>query len=122
MSTDLGQLMHCLAEKNLVLSYAAIKSIMLMLVRGLGAVHAVHIIHRDLKPANLLFSERGELKLGDFGLARVHDHLDKDATYSHEVATRWYRAPELLFGGRKYGPAVDMWAVGCIFAELLIRW
>lgn len=73
-----------------------------------------------MKPANLLFSPTGILKLGDFGLARVHDEEQK-AKYpmSHEVATRWYRAPELLFGGRHYGNAVDLWAVGCIFAELL---
>jgi serine/threonine protein kinase len=72
---------------------------------------------QDLKPSNLLFSFSGCLKLGDFGLARIHS--SNDPTYSHEVATRWYRSPELLFGARKYGAEVDMWAVGAIFYELL---
>jgi cell cycle related kinase len=93
-----------------------------MLLAGLGAVHVNHLMHRDLKPANLLLSKEGVLKLGDFGLARVWEEGNRDATYSHEVATRWYRAPELLFGARKYGPAMDMWAVGCIWAELYMGW
>lgn len=77
-------------------------------------------LHRDLKPANLLLTEEGILKVGDLGLARLHDaQADRAANYTHTVATRWYRAPELLLGSRSYGPAADMWAVGCIFAEML---
>lgn len=78
-------------------------------------------LHRDLKPSNILLAEDGTVKLGDFGMAClltsvdcVHPHPN-----SHAVASRWYRAPELLFGARRYGVGVDMWAVGCIFAELL---
>ncbi|KAG6920693.1 cyclin dependent kinase 20, partial [Chelydra serpentina] len=72
----------------------------------------------DLKPANLLISSTGQLKIADFGLARVFSS-DAGRLYSHQVATRWYRAPELLYGARKYDEGVDLWAVGCIFAELL---
>uniref|UniRef100_A0A8C4QJ43 Cyclin-dependent kinase 20 n=1 Tax=Eptatretus burgeri TaxID=7764 RepID=A0A8C4QJ43_EPTBU len=100
------------------LSEAQVKGAMAMLLSGLAFCHKNCIMHRDLKPANLLVSSTGRLKIADFGQARLfsrdHDHL-----YSHQVATRWYRAPELLFGARKYDEGVDMWAVGCIFGELL---
>lgn len=122
METDLHRVMRCLAERGQSISTGAIKSILAMLLKGVCAIHDAHMMHRDLKPANLLFSSSGHLKLGDFGLARVYQQGNKDATYSHEVATRWYRAPELLFGARKYGASVDMWAVGCIFAELITNW
>ncbi|XP_074873648.1 cyclin-dependent kinase 20 isoform X6 [Carettochelys insculpta] len=72
----------------------------------------------DLKPANLLISSTGQLKIADFGLARLFSS-DDSRLYSHQVATRWYRAPELLYGARRYDEGVDLWAVGCIFAELL---
>ena len=81
---------------------------------GLGALAG--LLHRDIKPANLLLTDSGVLKLADFGHARYHD--DK-GSYSPAVASRWYRAPELLYGSQHYGPAVDVWAIGCIFAELL---
>lgn len=61
----------------------------------------------------------GVLKLGDFGLAKAFGSPSR--IYTHQVVTRWYRAPELLYGARMYGPGVDMWATGCIFAELLLR-
>lgn len=76
----------------------------------------LHLL-QDLKPGNLLVNASGILKLSDFGLATVYVGAKK--SYSHQVATRWYRAPELLFGSRNYDAAVDMWAVGAIFAELL---
>ena len=76
-------------------------------------------MHRDLKPSNLLLTEGAMLKLADFGMARQVSAGTTRPLYSHAVATRWYRAPELLYGAREYGSEVDMWAVGCIFAELL---
>jgi len=71
-----------------------------------------------LKPANLLISEKGILKIADFGLSRL---MWRDGTkpYSHQVATRWYRAPELLYGARYYTSAIDIWSIGCIFGEML---
>uniref|UniRef100_A0A2K6U5H9 Protein kinase domain-containing protein n=1 Tax=Saimiri boliviensis boliviensis TaxID=39432 RepID=A0A2K6U5H9_SAIBB len=77
------------------------------------------ILHRDLKPNNLLLDENGVLKLADFGLAKSFGSPNR--AYTYQVVTRWYRAPELLFGARMYGMCVDMWAVGCILAELLLR-
>ncbi|XP_070558449.1 cyclin-dependent kinase 20-like isoform X1 [Ptychodera flava] len=100
------------------LTEAQIKSYMQMLLKGVTYCHENSIMHRDLKPANLLISETGHLKLADFGLARVFNN-DEGRQYSHQVATRWYRAPELLYGARKYDEGVDLWAVGCIFGELL---
>lgn len=72
-----------------------------------------------MKPNNLLIDENGILKIGDFGLARSFGSPTR--LYTHQVVTRWYRAPELLFGSRMYGTGVDIWALGCILAELLLR-
>lgn len=79
----------------------------------------VIIFLKDLKPNNLLINSAGILKIGDFGLARYYGSPNR--LYTHQVVTRWYRAPELLFGARNYGEGVDMFAVGCIIAELLLR-
>ncbi|CAK4381990.1 unnamed protein product [Aphanomyces euteiches] len=77
-----------------------------------------HLNHpNDLKPSNLLVNREGVLKLSDFGLATVYTGPNRE--YAHQVATRWYRAPELLFGSRSYDEKVDMWAVGVVFAEML---
>jgi cell cycle related kinase len=234
MLTDLFQIMRCLTEQGKAIPENAIKTIMMMTLQGVNAIHEANIIHRDIKPGNLLISTSGRLKIGDFGLARIHvnnkkgdtgyghssssscmvssssstfsssvsstttncfipshnsscncsintphsseadsdidksqsinsihssastqsshlhphdefdnsnhnendhdNHNDNDnhnvsmntcihasnaALYSHEVATRWYRAPELLYGTRKYGFEVDLWAVGCVFGEML---
>ncbi|XP_075223213.1 cyclin-dependent kinase 20-like isoform X2 [Lycorma delicatula] len=75
----------------------------------------------DLKPANLLISSNGVLRIADLGLGRVvwsGNASSDNRLYSHQVATRWYRAPELLYGARRYNCAIDLWAVGCILAEL----
>jgi cell cycle related kinase len=100
------------------LNLSSVRRLMLMLLRGLGHCHRRSVMHRDLKPSNLLLQRNGTLKLADFGLARVHN-FKKTTTYTHQVATRWYRAPELLFGGRKYTCSIDIWAAGAIFGELL---
>ncbi|GBG61470.1 hypothetical protein CBR_g21814 [Chara braunii] len=102
------------------LDEADVKGWMVQILCGLAACHDAAIIHRDLKPANLLISKGGVLKLGDFGLARVCKDGER-VEFTHMLATRWYRAPELLYGARECGKGVDIWAVGCIFAELLAR-
>ncbi|XP_064338487.1 cyclin-dependent kinase 20 isoform X5 [Camelus dromedarius] len=100
------------------LAPAQVKSYLQMLLKGVAFCHANNIVHRDLKPANLLISASGQLKIADFGLARVFSP-DGSRLYTHQVATRWYRAPELLYGARQYDQGVDLWAVGCILGELL---
>ena len=88
----------------------------------LGAVEYIHshgIAHRDLKTENIMLDSDGNLKLADFGLARTVGVPMR--TYTHEVVTLWYRAPEILLGGKHYAPAVDMWSLGCIFAEMVTR-
>jgi serine/threonine protein kinase len=96
-----------------------IQSLMFQLLAGMDFCHARGIMHRDLKPQNLLVDKRNVLKLADFGLARAF--MIPVRAYTHEVVTLWYRAPEILLGQRTYAPAVDMWSIGCIFAELVNR-
>eukprot|EP01062_Namystynia_karyoxenos_P043291 TRINITY_DN3170_c0_g1_i1.p1 TRINITY_DN3170_c0_g1~~TRINITY_DN3170_c0_g1_i1.p1 ORF type:complete len:578 (+),score=177.38 TRINITY_DN3170_c0_g1_i1:237-1970(+) len=86
------------------------------LLRGVEYCHAHGIVHRDIKPENILISRHGALKLCDFGFARLLS--GPGAQYTDYVATRWYRSPELLVGDTEYGKAVDIWAIGCIFAEV----
>ena len=91
---------------------------MKQLLTGLTYCHLNNILHRDIKGSNLLIDNQGVLKLADFGLARPCA-LENSKTLTNRVITLWYRPPELLLGTRAYGPAVDMWSAGCIFAELL---
>ncbi|KAM9030797.1 cyclin-dependent kinase 20-like isoform 4-T9 [Megaptera novaeangliae] len=90
------------------LTQAQVKSYLQMLLKGVAFCHANNIVHRDLKPANLLISASGQLKIADFGLAQVFSP-DGSRLYTHQVATRWYRAPELLYGARQYDQGVDLW-------------
>lgn len=85
-------------------------------------MHSANLLHRDLKPSNLLLNSECHMKVADFGLARSLDTRDPDQTplLTDYVATRWYRAPEILLGSNKYTKGVDMWSMGCILAELLL--
>ena len=99
---------------------STIKSIMFQLLNGCQYLHTNWVLHRDLKPANIMVTSAGEVKIGDLGLARLFQKpLHSLWSGDKVVVTIWYRAPELLLGSRHYTPAIDMWAVGCIFAELL---
>ncbi|XP_034691934.1 cyclin-dependent kinase C-1-like [Vitis riparia] len=99
-------------------SIPQVKCYMKQLLTGLHYCHVNQVLHRDIKGANLLINNEGILKLADFGLARSFAS-DHNGNLTNRVITLWYRPPELLLGATKYGPAVDMWSVGCIFAELL---
>ena len=94
-----------------------------MLWQLLNGVHYLHtnwVLHRDLKPANIMVTSAGAIRIGDLGLARIfHKPLNSLFSGDKVVVTIWYRAPELLLGAKHYTPAIDLWAVGCIFAELL---
>ena len=116
MDTDLEIIIK---DQGIILTPANIKSYVLQTLLGLEYLHMNWILHRDLKPNNLLVDSKGCLKLGDFGLAKQFGSPNR--VYTHIVVTRWYRAPELLFGAKNYGVGVDIWAVGCILAELLLR-
>ncbi|KAL5877714.1 hypothetical protein ACKVWC_006863 [Pyricularia oryzae] len=96
-----------------------VKTVLLQLAAGVDYLHENFILHRDLKTSNLLLNNRGQLKIADFGMARYVG--DPPPKLTQLVVTLWYRAPELLLGTIKYGQAVDMWSVGCIFGELLTR-
>jgi len=88
------------------------------ILRALKYIHSANVLHRDLKPSNLLVNANCDLAVCDFGLSRGFDVEGKD-TLTEYVVTRWYRAPELLCNSPHYGKAVDVWSIGCIFAELL---
>ena len=101
-------------------SVPIIKVIMKQILLGVDYLHDNNIIHRDIKGANILLNNRGEVKLADFGLARIHNpNPNIIKQYTNRVVTLWYRSPELLLGAVNYGPAIDMWSVGCVFSELL---
>ncbi|XP_065196246.1 cyclin-dependent kinase 16-like [Sycon ciliatum] len=114
LETDLSRYMEPHPDG---LSSDDVRLFLYQLLRGLAYVHARRILHRDLKPQNLLISRRGELKLGDFGLARAKSVPSH--TYTHEVVTVWYRPPDVLLGSRTYNASIDLWGVGCIFMEMI---
>jgi len=99
------------------LAGAMTQSFLYQLLRGIAYCHQHRVLHRDLKPQNLLINRDGALKLADFGLARAFGIPVR--SYTHEVVTLWYRAPDVLMGSRKYSTPVDIWSVGCIFAEMV---
>ena len=107
-----------LGQKTYPLSSPLIKTLLKQLLSGLSELHKRGVIHRDLKPSNLLITQKGTLKIGDLGSAVSVDDK-KNGAFSVEGFSRWYKAPELLFGCRDYDSSIDIWSVGCIFGELL---
>jgi len=119
METDLAQII----KSNQVLSDEHIQFFLYQILRGLKYVHSCGILHRDLKPRNLLVNSNCDLKICDFGLARanINTLMTPQASLTDYIATRWYRAPEVILSWRQYTSAIDVWSVGCILAELIRR-
>ncbi|VDL16579.1 unnamed protein product [Hymenolepis diminuta] len=113
---DLKSLMEVMSGPFTV---GQVKCLLIQLLRAVQHLHDNWILHRDLKTSNLLLSHKGILKVGDFGLAREYGSPLQH--YTEVVVTLWYRAIELLLGSKAYSTAIDMWSVGCIFAEFLLQ-
>ncbi|XP_077728023.1 mitogen-activated protein kinase 3-like [Canis aureus] len=115
METDLYKLL-----KSQQLSNDHVCYFLYQILRGLKYIHSASVLHRDLKPSNLLINTTCDLKICDFGLARIadpeHDHTGFLTEY---VATRWYQAPEIMLNSKGYTKSIDIWSVGCILAEML---
>lgn len=119
---DLAKVIH----SSVQFSQFHIKSFFYQICCGVKYLHSADVIHRDLKPGNILVTSQGCLKICDFGLARgINEKFMrqsyKSGNITNYVATRWYRAPELILTRKTYGKSVDIWAIGCIFAELYGR-
>ncbi|KAK6100111.1 mitogen activated protein kinase 2, variant 2 [Batrachochytrium dendrobatidis] len=111
--------MHQIIRSEQPLTDAHYQYFIYQICRGLKYIHSANVLHRDLKPGNLLVNADCELKICDFGLARGLMDTQDSGFMTEYVATRWYRAPEIMLAFRNYTKAIDMWSVGCIFAELL---
>ncbi|XP_025201060.1 cyclin-dependent kinase 11B isoform X1 [Melanaphis sacchari] len=115
---DMKSLMETMRQKKQSFTAAEVKCLMRQLLMAVDHLHDNWILHRDLKTSNLLLSHKGVLKVGDFGLAREYGSPLK--AYTPVVVTLWYRSPELLLGAKEYSTPIDIWSVGCIFAEFLL--
>jgi len=111
------ELRHLLQSSRYNLSVSEIKCLLKQLLEAVSYMHSKDIVHRDLKTSNLLYTGDGVLKVCDFGLSRK---MSGSGSYTPTVVTLTYRAPELLLGCEKYTSAIDVWAIGCILAELLL--
>ncbi|KAJ5904281.1 Mitogen-activated protein kinase hog1 [Penicillium tannophilum] len=109
LGTDLHRLLTSRPLEKQFIQY-----FLYQILRGLKYVHSAGVVHRDLKPSNILINENCDLKICDFGLARI-----QDPQMTGYVSTRYYRAPEIMLTWQKYDVEVDIWSAGCIFAEML---
>lgn len=115
MDTDMFRIIH----SKQTINDEHTQYFMYQILRGLLFLHTANVIHRDLKPSNILVNKNCDLKLCDLGLARS---FDADTTqFTEYVVTRWYRAPEVILSASEYTKQIDIWSVGCIFAEILGR-
>lgn len=126
METDL----HRIIYSKQTLSIDHVQYFVYQMLRGMKYIHSANIIHRDLKPSNLLVNSNCDLKICDFGLARgirgegdMSDETTPNGSMllTEYVVTRWYRAPEIMLACNEYSKPVDVWSMGCIFAELILR-
>jgi len=117
METDL----HAVIRAN-ILEEIHKQYIIYQIMKCLKYMHSADLLHRDLKPSNVLLNSECHVKVADFGLARSVHAKNKDSApiLTEYVATRWYRAPEILLGSTKYTKGVDMWSIGCILAEIYL--
>jgi len=114
LDQDLKKYMDAHGDRGL--DPSTIRSLLYQLLQGISHCHEKGVLHRDLKPQNLLINNAKELKIADFGLARSFGLPVR--SFTHEVVTLWYRSPEVLMGSRNYSTPIDLWSVGCIFAEM----
>ena len=119
MESDLHHVIH----SDQPLTDEHLRYFLYQILRGVKYMHSAKVLHRDLKPSNLLINANCELKIGDFGMARgLASTPDEHKMFMTEyVATRWYRAPELMLSLSHYTTAIDIWSVGCIFGEMIAR-
>ncbi|KAM6957626.1 uncharacterized protein cdk12 [Aplochiton taeniatus] len=101
-------------------SHEHVRSFMRQLMEGLDYCHKKNFLHRDIKCSNILLNNSGQIKLADFGLARLYNS-EESRPYTNKVITLWYRPPELLLGEERYSPAIDVWSCGCILGELFTK-
>jgi len=120
---ELCEILKAQREKKSNLDQRKVKSIMWQILNGISYIHHNWVVHRDLKPSNILIMGRGPeigtVKIADFGMARLFQQPLRSLHHDGVVVTVWYRAPELLLGAKHYTKSIDMWAIGCIFGELL---
>lgn len=118
LSMDLKKYMDSLAPEKMM-DPALVRSYLYQITNAMLFCHKRRVLHRDLKPQNLLINKEGIIKLADFGLGRSFGIPVRN--YTHEIVTLWYRAPEVLLGSPRYSCPVDIWSIGCIFAEMATR-
>lgn len=114
-----SDLSKVIGNKKISLNQSIIKGILLQILQGMSVVHKLGVLHRDIKPENILVDRTGVFKIADFGMSRFIGSPNSKMTQN--VVTSWFRPPEIFFGAQFYSFAVDIWSIGCIFAEMLLR-